>query len=311
MNYAHAMDVKLEVRHLRLLAAVAETGSVTEAGRRLHLTQSALSHQLRDAEEKLGTALFLRLGKKMVLTEAGETLLCSARKVLEELRSTESQIAGMNGGTRGVIRLSTECYTCYHWLPPVLKRFHGRFPKVDVRIDAEATHRALQSLLEGKLDVAIMVCTQPPRNKALRITPMFEDEMLLVMSPEHRLASRGHINPKDLEAETALIYPPREESTFLNVLRAAGVEPERILEIPLTEAIVQLAAAGTGIGFLARWSVMPHEETGKVVARPLSSKGFRRQWHAITLRNQPTPPYLLEFLDALSGYGPKQTRRLA
>ncbi|HEY1263113.1 MAG TPA: LysR family transcriptional regulator [Terriglobales bacterium] len=305
------MDVKLEVRHLRLLAAVADTGSVTEAGRRLHLTQSALSHQLRDAEERLGTALFLRLGKRMVLTEAGQRLLVSARKVLDELRSTESQIEGMNGSARGVIRLSTECYTCYHWLPPVLKRFHSRFPKVDVRIDAEATHHALQCLLEGRLDVAIMVCTTPPRNKSLRITPMFEDEMLLVMAPDHPLASRTHINPRELEGETALIYPPREESTFIKVLREAGVEAGRVLEIPLTEAIIHLAASGSGVGFLARWAVMAHEDEGKVVARPLSSKGYRRQWHAVTLRNQPAPPYLLEFLEALSGHGPKPARRLA
>src|SRR6202163_4107801 len=124
MNYTHDdMSPKLEVRHLKLLVTVAEEGSVTEAGRRLHVTQSALSHQLRDAEEKLGTALFLRLGKKMVLTPAGEKMLVCARKVLDELRAAEGQIEGLNGGTRGVIRVSTECYTCYHWLPPVLKKF--------------------------------------------------------------------------------------------------------------------------------------------------------------------------------------------
>src|SRR3954451_15062185 len=104
MNYAHSMDVKLEIRHLRLLAAVAQTGSVTEAGKRLHLTQSALSHQLRDAEERLGTALFLRLGRKMVLTPAGDRLIACARRVLDELRNTETQIEGLNGGTRGEIR---------------------------------------------------------------------------------------------------------------------------------------------------------------------------------------------------------------
>src|ERR1700740_1206227 len=108
------MDVNLEIRHLKLLTAVAEEESVTAAGKRLHLTQSALSHQLRDAEEKLGTALFLRLGKRMVLTPAGEKLLYSAEKILEELKTAESQIAGLNGGTRGIIRISTECYTCYH-----------------------------------------------------------------------------------------------------------------------------------------------------------------------------------------------------
>src|SRR6267154_4787877 len=148
-------DVRLEIRHLRLLAAVAEQGSVTEAGRHLHVTQSALSHQLRDAEERLGTALFLRLGKKMVLTPAGEKLLTSARKVLDELGGVEAQIEGLNGGTRAVIRLSTACYTCYHWLPPVMKKFQAKFPRVEINIVLEATARPLASLLECMLDVAI------------------------------------------------------------------------------------------------------------------------------------------------------------
>src|SRR5437667_9220493 len=98
------MNAKLEIRHLKLLAAVAEEGSVTEAGKRLHLTQSALSHQLRDAEERLGTALFLRLGRKMVLTPAGDRLITCARRVLEELSNTETQIEGLNGGAGGEIR---------------------------------------------------------------------------------------------------------------------------------------------------------------------------------------------------------------
>src|SRR5882724_3813058 len=280
MNYAHSMDVKLEIRHLRLLAAIAATGSVTEAGKRLHLTQSALSHQLRDAEEKLGTALFLRLGKRMVLTPAGEKLLTSAQKILDELKCAESQIEGQNGGTRGIIRISTECYTCYHWLPPVLKKFHTRYPKVEVSIDAEYTHRPIEALLDGKLDVAILNCTPPPRNPSLRLTPMFEDEMVLIMSPKHRLTSHSHVPLKELAGETALIYPPREDSTFLGVMRKAGVEPERVMEIPLTEAIIELAGAGNGIALLARWAVESHVETKKIAMRPLSSRGFRRQWHA-------------------------------
>lgn len=302
------MDVKLEIRHLRLLAAIAQTGSVTEAGKRLHLTQSALSHQLRDAEEKLGAALFLRLGKRMVLTPAGEKLLVSAEKVLEELKAAESQIVGLNGGTRGIIRISTECYTCYHWLPPVLKKFHARFPKVEVSIDVEYTHRPIQALLDGRLDVAILNCTPPPRNSSLRLMPMFEDELVLVMAPKHPLAAKSQISPKELASETALIYPPREESTFLQALRKAGIEPERIMEIQLTEGIVELASAGTGVGFLARWAVAPYAEAGKVVLRPLTSRGFHRVWHAATLRNQPTPAYVTEFLDVLSAYCPKQAR---
>lgn len=304
------MSPKLEVRHLKLLVTVAEEGSVTEAGKHLHLTQSALSHQLRDAEEKLGTALFLRLGRKMVLTPAGERLIACARRVLSELSDTEVQIEGLNGGARGEVRLSTECYTCYHWLPPVLQKFHGKFSKVEVNIVASATSNPAAALLEGKLDVAIISC--PPRNKSLRITPMFEDELVLVMSPKHRLASASVVRPRDLETETILIYPPREESTLINkLLKPAGVEAQRVIEVPLTEAIVELAGAGTGVGFLARWAVAPAVEAGKVAIRPLNGRGFKRQWYAVTLRNQPTAPFLAEFLNLLSNFCPKNARRMS
>jgi LysR family transcriptional regulator, regulator for metE and metH len=307
MNYAHGMDVQLEIRHLKLLAMVAEEGSVTEAGKRLHVTQSALSHQLRDAEEKLGTALFLRLGKRMVLTPAGERLLISARRVLEELKNAEAQVQGLNGDIRGVIRISTECYTCYHWLPPLLTKFHNKFSKVEVKIDSIYTCRPADGLLDGSLDVAVMNC--PPRNKTLRLTPMFEDELVLVMAPGHRLAASGQVHPRELAEETVLIYPPREESTLLQkILKPLGVEPQRIIEVPLTEVIIELASAGTGVGLLARWAVAPYAEMGRVAIRPLISREVQRHWYAVTLRNQPTPPYLAEFLDLLASYAPKRAR---
>jgi LysR family transcriptional regulator for metE and metH len=292
-------DVKLEIRHLKLLAAVADEGSVTEAGRRLHVTQSALSHQLRDAEEKLGTALFLRLGKRMVLTPAGEKLLESARRVLDELRSAESQVEGLNGGTRGVIRVSTECYTCYHWLPPVLRKFHSKYPKVEVDIVLEATARPIEALLQGKLDVAVANCV--PRNKSLRLTPTYEDEMLVVMGPRHRLVSSSHIEPRDLAGETILCYPPKEESTMLlKVLRPAGIVPERVVGIPLTESIIDMASAGLGVALMAGWAIASYLQTGKIVARPLRKSGFRRRWYAVTLRNAPLAPYVTEFVNLLA-----------
>jgi len=311
MNYSHIVEVKLEIRHLKLLTTVAETGTVTEASKRLHLTQSALSHQLRDAEDRLGTQLFRRLGKRMVLTSAGETLLQSTRRVLEELACTERLISSSNGEKRGVIRLSTECYTCYHWLPALLADFHKAFPEVEVRINAEATGEVIGALEEGKLDVAISFCSGTPSNKKLKHLPLFEDEMLLTMSRRHPLAQKEYIRPADLAGETILVYPPRTESTLLmQVMKPAGVHPGRVIEIPLTEGLIELAAAGTGVGLLAAWAVAPEVRAKKVVTRPVGSHGLHRTWYALTLRDQPVPEYLQTFLDLLKSASPfKRARR--
>ena len=304
------MNVNLEVRHLRLLIAIAEEESVTAAARRLYLTQSALSHQLRDAEEKMGTPLFLRLGKRMAPTPAGKKLVESARRVLQELQDAETSVQSMNGGMRGVIRLSTECYTCYHWLPPVLARFHARFPKVEVNIDVSATLYPAQALLEGKVDVAVM--SSPPPNKCLQLSPLGEDELVLVMSPRHRLSSQRSVQPQDLAEETLLIYPPREDSTLINsILLPAGVQPYRVMEIPLTEAIMEMAAAGSGVALMAQWAAASYIRHGRIVARSLCESGFHRQWYAVTLNHEQVADYLKEFLSLLSLDCSKYMRRFS
>src|ERR1700704_3383840 len=185
------MGMDLEVRHLQLVAAVADVGSLTRAGDRLHLTQSALSHQLRDIESRLGTALFLRVGKRLVLTPAGERLLASARDVLERLTQTEPDIRAMGRDRAGVLRITTECYTCYHWLPPLLLRYRRKFPRVEVRIDVEATRRPIEMLLAGKLDLAII--SSPVNDRRLVSKLVFEDELILIASKHHRFAKQTHV----------------------------------------------------------------------------------------------------------------------
>ena len=125
----------LEVRHLKLVREVSAAGNLTRAGAALHLTQSALSHQLRDIESRLATPLFLRVGKRMALTAAGERVLQSADEILAAIEPTEDAVRLLAGADRGLLRVSTECYTCYHWLPPLLKRYRKSHPQVDVRID--------------------------------------------------------------------------------------------------------------------------------------------------------------------------------
>src|SRR5947209_11551762 len=165
----------LETRHLRLVAAVAEHGTLTRAGRVLHLTQSGLSRQLLDLETRLGLPLFHRLGKRMVPTPAGERLLVAARRALPQLSDVEEEMRRLAGGRAAILRVSTECYTCYHWLPGVLQRFARRFPQVDVQIVAEATHHPVPALFDGRIDLAIV--SYDDHDDRLAYVPLFSDEL--------------------------------------------------------------------------------------------------------------------------------------
>ena len=294
------MALHLEVRHLKLVETVAKEGGLTKAANRLHVTQSALSHQLRDIEDKLGTPLFLRLNKKMLLTQAGERLLTSAPAVLDELKRAEEDIRQIALHREGILRISTECYTCYHWLPPVLKPFSREFPRVEVRIIAEATRRPIEALLDGRLDLA--VTSTAIRNQKLIFKPLFKDEMVVIVSPDHPLASRPYVTAKDFASEHLLVYAlPREELTiYQKVLIPAGVAPRHVSRVELTEAIIEMVKAGLGIGVMARWAVTPQVEAGTLRALPLSAKGFHRQWSAAMIRHKATPPYLLKFAELLA-----------
>lgn len=290
--------MSLEMRHLKLVAAVAEEGSVTRAGARLHLTQSALSHQLRDAEEQLGTSLFRRIHRKMILTPAGERLLRSAQTVMAEMERAEKEIGRMANGHEGVLRLCTQCYTCYHWLPARMKIFQRNHPGVEFQVNVEDTPNPIPALIEGKLDLALI--NLPVRDRRVVYTPLFEDELLAVLAPNHPKSSRPFLEPEDFIGEDVIIYPPKEESTLLlRFLTPAGVVPRNVRQVMLTEAILELVKAGLGIGMLARWAIAPQLRAGTVRALPLGRDGFRRTWSAATLRSREVPQYVHEFVDLL------------
>jgi LysR family transcriptional regulator for metE and metH len=309
--------MNLELRHLRLIQAVAQDGSVTRAARRLHLTQSALSHQLKDAEAGFGTLFFTRLNKRMILTTAGERLLKSARLVLDEMARVEEDIRQLTLNREGVLRISTECYTCYHWLPPLLKIFNGEHPRVDVRIVVEATRDPHRALLDGEIDLALV--SSPVRNSKLSYKPLFEDELAVIMSNDHPLSSRPFVRAEDFASEHLIIYSaPEENRAVQQVLVPAGVTPRKVSNVQLTEAIVEMVKAGVGVGILARWAVSPQIEAGMIRALPLTGKGLHRRWCAATLKSSYAVPYLNEFVGlladnpvlAMSGESKSRPRRL-
>lgn len=292
--------MNLEIRHLSLIIAVTEEKSVTKAGERLHLTQSALSHQLRDIEERLGTSLFLRLNRKMILTQAGERLLQSARQVLDELQRAENDLRQIASSNRGVLRLSTECYTCYHWLPQMLREFSGRYPNVEVKIAVEATSHPLTALLNGKLDLAIVLTLQ--QDKRLRYKSLFRDELVAIMPPDHPLTARPYLRARDFADQHLILYClPKDSDLYQKVLIPAGVAPAHLSQMQLTEAITGMVRAGLGISVLARWAVQEQLDAGTFVARPVTKKGLHRQWSAAWLRNDSVPAYVNDFAELLSG----------
>jgi LysR family transcriptional regulator, regulator for metE and metH len=297
----------LEIKHLRLVSAIARTGSVTRAGDLLNLSQSALSHQLRDIEDRLATSLFHRVGKRMVLTAAGDALLRAATQVLDIVGRTEDEIRKAGKNESGLLRITTQCYTCYHWLPGLLKEYRLRHPSVDVQVDADATPRPFKALLEGRIDLAII--SDRFRDRRLVERPLFEDELLVIMSPSHRLAGRAAIEPEDFVDETLIIYPPKEESTILQrVLAPAGVTPKAVQQVQLSEAIVELVKAGLGIAVMARWAVEPHLRAGTLRTARLTKKGYKRRWGAAMLRDMAGVPHAKDFIELIIRRSPVASR---
>jgi LysR family transcriptional regulator for metE and metH len=294
------MNMNLEIRHLRLIRTISEEGNLTKAGERLHLTQSALSHQLRFIEESTGVKIFHRMKKVMVLTPAGERLLRSAELVLNEMARADEEFKLLREGESGTIRISTECFTCYYWLPMAIQRFSAKFPKVEVRIVTDFTRYPIKGILAGQLDLGVVcnVVDEP----ALRYEPIFRDELVVVTAPEHHLARQRFLQPQDFAQEKLILYSHQKEDTerFEAKLAAQGIFPKELMGMPLTDAIVEMVKANFGISLLAKWAVKSHLNNKTLRAVRLTEKGVFRQWQAVTLNHERTPSYVNEFIKLLS-----------
>ena len=290
----------LEIRHLRLVDAIAKKGGLTAASHELYVTQSALSHQLREIEDKLGTPLFVRSRRKMLLTEAGRRVLKSAGAVLQELDSVEKEVRLLASGGQGILRISTQCNTCYHWLPRLIRMFHRQYPRVEVEINVDATPDPLGALWRGELDLALLYSA--PSTKHLLTYPLFEDELMAILPPQHPLAGRKFLAAEDFLEENLIVYlTPKEDSLlFQKVLLPATVSPRKITQVMLTEAIVAMIKAGFGIGVLSHWFSAPYVRERSVKAVRITRGGLKRRWFGAAIKQPAIPAYVEEFTRLLS-----------
>ena len=290
----------MEIRHLKLVKAIVEEGSITKAIDKLYLTQSALSHQLKEAEYQLGTKIFLRVNKKMVLTQAGEKLYATANEVLEKLKDTEQQIKKLVFGESGEIRLSTECYSSYHWLPSVMKQFQLLYPNIELKIIMEATHYPLQKLLAGQLDIAIT--SDPLKDDNIQYIELFQDEMVAVVSDTHPWVKKKFVVAEDFTTEHLLVHslPLQTVTVHHYLLAPAGVSPKKITPLPLTEASIEMVKADMGIMVMANWALQPYlKYNATLKAIKITRNGLKRKHFVATLTNKNHPPYFSRFIDFL------------
>lgn len=302
------MDVALESRDLRAVMEVARAGSVTAAADRLHVTQSAISHQLRELEDRLGTPLFIRAGRRMQPTPAGAELVRTAERVVGELTRAEAAVGRLARHEAGEIRVATQCHTGYHWLPGVLAAARKRYPGHDVRILAEHTGQPLRALHDGRLDLAIV--NDAANDRRLHLRTIFEDEHAAIVWPDHPWARRAYVSPADLAEAPLLLYSRSLDDSFIvrRVLRPAGAEPRRATFIQLTEALLAMVKARAGISILPTWSIAPALASGEVVNVRITRSGVFRPWMAATLVAAQPSPFQDYFVHLLMAQGQKLAR---
>ena len=196
-----------------------------------------------------------------------------------------------------MLRISTQCYTCYHWLPRILSQFRERFPGIDLQIVPEATHNPIGALLAQELDLAIVHRNQEV--EGIETTRLFVDELVAIVPPDHRLAGRRWLKPEDCRDETLIVhfYEPEGPLVATEFLWPAGVEPFRVLELQLTDAVLESVKSGLGITVMAQWAVAPEIRDGSLVQVRLGRKGLGRAWYAAV----PAGRARLPALDALVG----------
>jgi LysR family transcriptional regulator for metE and metH len=285
----------LEIRHFRSLIAIAESGKLVAAAERVHLSQSALSHQIRDIETHYDVSLFERTKQGLRFTSAGERLLALARDTMTALAAAERDLLRLKGETTGELRIVLECHTCFDWLMPVMDEFRRRWPEVEVDLVAGFHADPLRLLSDGKADVVIG--SKPTSKRGLYVAPLFRFEILVVMANEHRLRNKRRVGARDLDGETLITYPVPEARIDLirEVLEPAGVKLER-RTAELTIAIMQLVASRRGIAALPNWGVKNYVDHDYVIAKRVEPKGLWSELYAVAGQALAQRPYFSDFV---------------
>ncbi len=294
-GYDKACFPMLEFRHLRTLIAIAETGNLSKAARRLHLSQPALSHQVRALEEHYHGELFERKSSPLRLSGLGRRLVELAYLVDGAITRAEDDLSRIANGESGQLRIAVECHSCFDWLMPSMDRFRESWPEVELDLVSGFHADPLGLINEGRAD--LVITSHAPKRAGIHYEALFRYEVLALVAKYHPLARKPFLTARDFAHETVVTYPIPDERIDLvrEVLAPAGISPQR-RAIELTVAILQLVASGRGIAALPGWAVQAYLERHYVIGLPIGPKGLRTTLYAATSEAIASLPYMVDFL---------------
>lgn len=287
----------LEIRHLKTLTTLRECGSLVEASERLCLTQSALSHQLKELESRLGCELFARKSRPLRFTAAGLRLLALADELLPRVDEAVRDMHKLLHGDAGRLHLAIECHSCFNWLMPVLDIYRRQWPGVTLDFSSGFLFEPLPALQRGEVD--LVITSDPLPIAGIHYQPLFSYEMQLALATNHPLLSHAYLQPLHLAEQTLVTYPVARErlDVFTRFLLPAGVTPASVRHSELTLMMVQLVASGLGLCALPNWVLADYLEQGLIAVRPAGEQGLWPVLYAAVRSDQQQLAYIRDFLD--------------
>lgn len=286
----------IENSHLRIIAALQKNGTLTEAANTLCLSQSALSHQIRSLEKKLGVRLWEREGRYLRLTHAGQLLLQVAEQVLPVLTQAEQSLKAHGEGRQGILRIGVECYPCYEWLTGVTGEFMRQMPDIDIDIVSKFQFSGLEGLLNHHIDILVTPDLIKQQGSCYEV--LADYELVLVLAEDHPLAALAQISPEQLASQTLLTFPVPVQrlDIFNHFLMPHHLKPTHHKVVESLDLMLQMTELQRGVCVLPRWLAETKCANQKLAMLRLGKDGLQRKLYIAMREGDRETPYIRRFI---------------
>jgi len=300
--------MNIELRHLRTIMAIHSAGSVAQAAEQLHITQSALSHQIKAIRDQLGVDLFVKNTKPMRLSAEGLRFLRAAERILPEIDLLKAEFDNLQRGEAGRLHIAIECHACFEWLFPVLNLFRQDYPDVDIDIRPGLAFRALKALVDEEVD--IVISSDPEDIPGVEFHQLFPYAPTFLAATANPLSRKDYVDAQDFSDETLITYPVERTrlDIFSQLLIPAKIEPKLIRQVELTAVMLMLVGANKGVAVLPDWVIRSADVGDGLVTLPVTKQGLVRQLYAAVRRDDEAKPFMERFI-ALGKEGQAHAKR--